>query len=402
VTSITPFFIANVIVVEAKRSVVELLAKRDDVKAINSNRPFKVPLEEPEEYFGEEDLLGKKKQNNVEWNVNYVKAPTVWSEFGTTGTGIYANADTGVSYTHPALVSNYKGYNAATGTFDHNYNWWDGVKVAAIPGSGTCGINSQVPCDDNSHGTHTTGTAVGQNGIGVAPGAKWIACRNMDRGYGSVASYLSCLQFFLAPTDLKGLNPNPNVRPLAIGNSYGCPASEGCRGGEFTEAVESLRAAGIFMSVSAGNSGSRCSTINDQPAIEASVVTVGATGFNSDVIASFSSRGPVGTRIAPTIAAPGSSVRSCIPGNGYASFSGTSMASPHVGGFVNLIAAVCPDFAYNVNAIERLLQTTARRLYTTQGCGGDSSNTSPNNVFGYGMLDVLAAARLCKQTQQQQ
>lgn len=38
-----------------------------------------------------------QKQNNVEWNVNYVKAPTVWSEFGTTGTGIYANADTGVS-----------------------------------------------------------------------------------------------------------------------------------------------------------------------------------------------------------------------------------------------------------------------------------------------------------------
>jgi len=394
VSSFTPFFIANLIVVEGKRSIVELLTERDDVEAIFSNRPFKVALEQPESIFASEGSA--QKANSVEWNINYVKAPSVWNEFGTNGSGIYANADTGVSYTHPALVSNYKGYNPASDTFDHNYNWWDGVKAAAIPGQGPCGINSQVPCDDNSHGTHTTGTAVGNNGIGVAPGAQWIACRNMDRGYGTVASYLSCLQFFLAPTDLKGLNPDPSVRPLAIGNSYGCISSEGCRGGEFTKAVEALRAAGVFMSVSAGNSGSRCSTIDGPPATEPSVITVGATATNSDAIASYSSRGPIGNRMAPTIAAPGSSVRSCIPGDGYASFSGTSMASPHVGGYVNLIASVCPELAYNVDALEDLLKNTARRLYSTQGCGGDSATTSPNNVFGYGMLDTLAAARLCK------
>ena len=84
-----------------------------------------------------------------------------------------------------------------------------------------------------------------------------------------------------------------------------------------------MRAAGIFMSVSAGNSGSSCSTIDSPPATEPSVVSVAATAYNSDLAASYSSRGPVSSRQAPNIAAPGSTVRSCIPGDGYSSKSGT-------------------------------------------------------------------------------
>jgi len=236
---------------------------------------------------------------------------------------------------------------------------------------------------------------VGQGGIGVAPGAKWIACRNMDRGYGSVASYMSCLQFFLAPTNLQGNSPNPDVRPQAIGNSYGCVAAEGCSGDEFTEAVEALRVAGVFMSVSAGNSGPACGTMIDPPATEESVISVGATAVNSDAIASYSSRGPVGSRKAPSVVAPGSSVRSCTPGGGYASYSGTSMASPHVAGYVNLLTSVCPQLLFDVDMLQEILQTTARTLYSTQGCGGDTSSTTPNNVFGHGIMDLMAAASMC-------
>src|SRR6266508_150394 len=58
-------------------------------------------------------------------------------------------------------------------------------------GGGICGPNNQAPCDDHSHGTHTTGTTSGDDGgtnqIGVAPGAKWIGCRNMDQGIGTPA-----------------------------------------------------------------------------------------------------------------------------------------------------------------------------------------------------------------------
>jgi len=397
VVSFTPYFIANVIFVEAKRSVINLLASRSDIKAITSNRPFKVDLGQPDSVQPPFDAIPKRSMNEslaTEWNIDYVKAPLVWSRYGVTGQGTYyANADTGVDWTHPALRPNYRGGNGTT--VNHNYNWWDGVKKAQLPGTGKCGINSQVPCDDNSHGTHTTGTSVGQDGIGVAPGAKWIGCRNMDRGYGSPESYLSCLQFFLAPTDLNGNNPDVRLRPHAIGNSYGCTSSEGCLGDEFTEASEALRASGIFMSVSAGNSGPACSTIVDPPATEVSVITIGALAYKTDAIAAYSSRGPVASLRKPDLVAPGSSVRSCVPGGGYSSFSGTSMASPHVGAAVCLLTTLCPQISYNVDAWEDFMIATAKRLYTTQGCGGDTSSTTPNNVFGHGLLDIEAIARLC-------
>ena len=66
------------------------------------------------------------------------------------------------------------------------------------------------------------------NQIGVAPGAKWIGCRNMDQGVGTPATYTECFQFFIAPTDLNGQNPNPTLRPHVMNNSWGCPPSEGC------------------------------------------------------------------------------------------------------------------------------------------------------------------------------
>jgi len=210
---------------------------------------------------------------------------------------------------------------------------------------------------------------------------------------------LICLVFnsFLAPTNLQGGSPNPDLRPHAIGNSYGCTSGEGCTGDEFTEAVEALRAAGVVMSVSSGNSGPSCSSVLDPPGTEASVISVGALAYNSNAIASYSSRGPVSGVSAkkPELVAPGSSVRSCVPGGGYSSFSGTSMASPHIGGAVCLLSELCPSLAYDVDALQELLEETATPLYSTQGCGGDTSTTTPNNVFGHGLINLLAAADAC-------
>src|SRR5881392_1413226 len=79
---------------------------------------------------------------------------------------------------------------------DHNYNWWDAIHS----GGGVCGPNNQAPCDDSGHGTHTTGSTSGDDGtgnqIGVAPGAQWIGCRNMDQGNGMPSTYTECFQFF--------------------------------------------------------------------------------------------------------------------------------------------------------------------------------------------------------------
>ena len=76
------------------------------------------------------------------------------------------------------------------------------------------------------------GTMVGDDGagnqIGVAPGAKWIGCRNMEEGWGWAVSYMECFQWFVAPTDLNGENPRPDLAPHVINNSWECPLIEGC------------------------------------------------------------------------------------------------------------------------------------------------------------------------------
>ena len=215
------FWVANAIEVEGGRALVEALAARPDVLALESDRPFRVPLE-PVRSLEPASRTMMAVTTGVEWNVTKINAPAAWA-LGYTGQGVvFASADTGVEWTHPALKSNYAGWNGTTA--DHNYHWWDGVKSQIRNYASSCGYDAQAPCDDFGHGTGTTGTAVGSEGannqIGVAPGAKWIACRNMDTGMGRPTTYLSCLQFFLAPTDLAGANPDPSRRPDVIANSY--------------------------------------------------------------------------------------------------------------------------------------------------------------------------------------
>ena len=125
-----------------------------------------------------------------------------------------ANIDTGVQYNHPALVNQYRG-NLGGASFDHNYNWFDPSSVCPSP----------VPCDNNNHGTHTMGTMVGDDGgtnqIGVAPGARWIAAKGCETNNCSDAALLASAQWILAPTDLNGSNPRPDLRPDIVNNSWG-------------------------------------------------------------------------------------------------------------------------------------------------------------------------------------
>jgi hypothetical protein len=308
--------------------------------------------------------------------------------------------DTGYDWDHPALKNQYRGWNGSSA--DHNYNWHDSIHSG---GGGVCGVNAAAPCDDNDHGTHTMGTMVGSddyqnpasatNAIGMAPGAKWIGCRNMNQGNGTPTTYSECFQWFIAPTDLNGNNADPSKAPHVINNSWGCPPSEGCTDPLILQTVvDNTRAAGIVVVVSAGNSGSACSTVSDPPAIYESSFSVGST-TSTDAISSFSSRGPVtvdgSNRLKPNISAPGSSIRSSVPGTGYESgWSGTSMAGPHVAGLVSLLISASPSLAGNVSGIEDIIESTAVHLTTTQTCGG-TQGQSPNNAFGWGRIDSLAA-----------
>jgi len=384
------YYVANVIAAEGNRAAVDAMAARGDVIAIESDRPFYVSLETAEPF-------GIAAPATVEWNISKVNPPGVWAQGYTGQNRVYANADTGVQWDHPALKPQYRGWNGTSA--DHNFNWWDAVH-SDHSGNGTnpCGFSIVAPCDDFGHGTHTMGTGIGNDGagnsIGMAPGAKWIACRNMDEGWGSPSTYIECMNFFLAPTDLNGNNPNPALAPDAVGNSYTCPPAEGCVESSLLIAVNNMRSAGIFMSISAGNSGSGCSTINEPPSHYDSAITIGATDQN-DNIAGFSSRGPItidgSNRRKPDLVAPGVNVRSSERGNVYGFMSGTSMASPHVAGAVVLLWSAFPNLRRQVDLTEQILESNAVHLTTTQGCGGDSSTVVPNNIYGYGRLDVLAA-----------
>ncbi len=389
------YYIANAIASELNIEQMEAVAAVNTVAHIVPNQPMKMDM----------PVVGQSEITNraIEWGVTHINSDDVWS-LGFTGQGVIVGGqDTGYEWDHPALINQYRGYDPETMNADHNYNWHDAILSS---NNNPCPTPSPYPCDDNNHGTHTMGTMVGDDGganqIGVAPGAKWMACRNMDRGDGTPETYLDCFQWFLAPTNLAGNNPDPSKAPHVINNSWACPPSEGCDGittEPLRQAVISLKNAGVVVVVSNGNNGGVCSTTVYPPALFQESFSVGATDAN-EIIAGFSSKGPSlynGTHLKPEVSAPGVSVRSSIRNQGYGTSSGTSMAGPHVAGAVALIISANPGLAGQVETIEEILMETATPRLSTNDCGGIPTGSTPNNTYGHGIINALAAVQAALQ-----
>ena len=365
------FWIANALRVTGDEQLVARLAARDDVKSIRAERTYHL---DDVERSGT-DAAGLSSAADPEWGVKDIKADQVWSQYGDRGEGIViANIDSGVQFDHPALVGNYRG-NLGDGTFSHDYNWYDPT--------GECGT-SGTPCDNNGHGTHTMGTMVGADGIGVAPGARWIAAKGCESRSCSDASLLASGQWILAPTDRNGQNPKPELSPDIVNNSWG--------GGDTTfyqDIVQAWNAAGIFDAFAAGNegNGTTCSTAH-APGSQAPVYGVGAYD-STGKIADFSGFGPslVDGSMKPDISAPGVNIRSAWPGSAYRSINGTSMATPHVAGAVGLLWSEAPSLIGDITGTRALLNGAARDVDDTH-CGGTAD---VNNVWGNGKLDIFGA-----------
>ena len=381
--------LVNMLEVEADEATARSLARDPAVALVAANRQSVLRREKT--------AFVPRLTAEIEPNIALIGAPELWAR-GITGQGIVIGiADTGVRWSHPALRDQYRGWDGAAAS--HAYNWHDAIHANNTLNA--CGTDSPEPCDDQGHGTSVAGLAVGDDGagnqIGVAPGARWIGCRNMDNGVGSPATYVECFEYFLAPTDANGENPRPELGADVVNNSWTCPPEEGCTDPEvLREAVESLRSAGIAQSFAAGNSGPNCSTVSNTPPIYEASFAVGATDLG-DHIAIFSARGPVildgSNRIKPDIVAPGVGIRSSgiSPTDLYTTFGGTSGASPHVAGAFALLWSAIPWLAGNVSETEELLESTAVPLTDGVVCGGISGNSIPNPIYGWGRIDVVAA-----------
>ncbi len=391
------FWLVNTLLVTSGSEKLQSLASDPQVSAIKANTllRFKTPIIE---FGAQAAAVGPSAIRAATPGQVLIGATQLWA-LGIKGAGVViAGEDTGYAWQHPALITKYRGWNGSVA--EHNYNWFDGITDNSLGTGGSCGINSVQPCDDGSHGTHTMGTMVGDDGaaeqIGAAPDAKWIGCRNMNQGDGRPSTYLRCMQWMLAPTDLTGANPDISKTPHVINNSWGCPPSETCTVPDVLQTgVANLRAAGILFVAAAGNSGgSGCGSVSDPPATYPETFTVGNITLQSTMNTG-SSRGPVtvdgSNRRKPDVSAPGTSIRSSTPPSGYQSFSGTSMASPHVAGAAALLMSAFPNLKRDPDAVEALLERTAVPITLTLTCGGIASNIWPNNIAGFGRIDLYAA-----------
>ncbi|HEY9393353.1 MAG TPA: S8 family serine peptidase, partial [Nocardioides sp.] len=197
------FWITNSVLVTGDEALVDELALRNDVAELVPEKRY--ALDVPESESAPEAATTA----TPEWGITEVKADQVWAKYADRGEGVViANIDSGVQFDHPALVDSYRG-NDGSGTFTHDYNFFDPT--------GTC--TDGAPCDNNGHGTHTMGTMVGADGIGVAPGATWMAAKGCEARSCSDSSLLKAGQWVLAPTDHNGENPRPELAPDVVNNS---------------------------------------------------------------------------------------------------------------------------------------------------------------------------------------
>ena len=393
VTAYQPFYIFNGFAVEGDLSTVAALARRDDVDRIVANYALVLPEDDEENPASAIDAGIALHPDN--WNIDLVDADRVWNELGITGEGaVVGGIDTGVWYTHPALVGQYRG-NLGGGSFDHNYSWFD-PDDTLYAGGDLGPSRTTAPFDTGEHGTHTMGTMVGDGTtfgtqVGMAPGAEWIAVSlNSLVVDGSMADDIiahKAFQWMLCPTDLTGAlsTADCSKAPDVVNNSWGSanPAAD-----VFRPDIQALRAAGIAPVFASGNPSAGAGSIGS-PGSAPEAITVGATS-SSDVVASFSGRGPsfYEGEQKPELTAPGVTIKSTVPGGGYEStmWSGTSMAAPHVAGLVALMVSADLDDGsrdFDVDELERFMAYTAVDL----GAPG------PDDDYGYGRIDAYHAVR---------
>ncbi|MDY6878533.1 MAG: S8 family serine peptidase [Chloroflexota bacterium] len=391
------FWIDNVIVVNsAGRDTLNGLMNFPEIAALRAHRTMHVI--EP----SQKNSQGDSVPMAIESNISHVGADQVWG-MGFQGEGlVVANIDTGVRYTHYALVNQYRG-NQGGGSYDHDYNWLD------------ADTGRTTPFDDHGHGSHTMGTMIGDDGgtnqIGMAPDARWIACDACNASTGCPgAALLTCAQWIAAPYPVGNpSSPDPDMRPHVVNNSWGdCERSYD---NWYQNAVDVWHAAGIYPVFSNGNNTNcgypappGCNTVGN-PARYGNVTGVGSTDQSNGQYATHSNWGPTDDpdtvnprgypNLKPQVVAPGVNIRSSLNGSDshYASWGGTSMSAPHVAAMVALMWQAAPCLVGDYATTETIIEQTATPITYTSSCSGEGPGNVPNHATGWGEINAFAAVQ---------
>ncbi|HTY57349.1 MAG TPA: S8 family serine peptidase [Bacteroidota bacterium] len=289
----------------------------------------------------------------IDPGVVMIGAPAVWSAYGTKGGGVRVGIiDTGIDYMHPALGG---GFGA-------------GFKVA---GGYDFVNNDPDPMDDNGHGTHVAGivAADGDSVEGVAPGATLYAYKALNaQGNGLESDIIAAIERAVDPDQDGDPSDRLDVVNMSLGTNGGSPTDPS------SIAVDNAVQSGIVFCVAAGNSGGPTpvegkennffydgSASIGSPGTAELAITVGASD-GTDNPASFSSKGPnrVSFSIKPEVMAPGVNISSTYLGSGYATLSGTSMATPMVSGVAALVRSVHP--AWGTVQVKSAIVNSAKSL----------------------------------------
>jgi subtilisin family serine protease/subtilisin-like proprotein convertase family protein len=321
-----------------------LMASRNNplIEQVSFNYRVGLTLTPDDPRYAEQWAWNNTGQNGGTLDAD-IDAPEAWNVFTGSANTVVAVIDTGVDYTHPDLAGNIwvnADEVAGNGIDDDGNGYVDDIHGYDFAN------NDSNPMDDHSHGTHVAGTigALGNNNRGVT-GINWavriMALKFLDAsGNGTVANAIRALDYAVA-----------NGATIS-NNSYGGSAAEDADA-LFLQAIQSAAAQGHVFVAGAGNSSSNNDTVGFFPASfnADNILSVAATDRN-DALASFSNYGPGSVHLA----APGVDILSTVPNNGYASNSGTSMATPHVAGVVALVRGLHPEWTYR-QVIDQILNS---------------------------------------------
>jgi len=330
---------------------------------------------------------------------------------GMTGAGsVVAVLDTGVATHHPFLKDRVVS-EACFSPIDPDLTATslcpDGTDHQEGTGTADSGTGPCTAIADCDHGTHVAGIVAGNGeGItgapkrGVAPGANLIALQVFSKftsedicGPGAAPCVLSFTSAQLAALE-KVLQLRQSGTPVVAANlSLGAGRyATACDDDARKPAIDNLLAAGVATVVAAGNNGYTDAV--SAPGCVASAITVGAT-TDDDQLSAFTNRGPL-----LDLLAPGTSIVSSVPGGGYASKNGTSMAAPHVAGALAILRQAFPNDS--IASLESRLKSGGRtisytgadtpRLDVAQALGATVQPLAAGNDFNCDKREDIAVA----------